>query len=382
MIKFPKYYSSPFFSTLLVALAASCSGGGAFNGKQQSKAKTAQSEPPKKSKKSGASDTTLQTETPSKENLNASENSAQNSQMPSKEALAANGLEGTEKIAVENAAPMPVDVVWLIDNSSSMVEEIQNVRNNFEKFISTLGSQRDLRLALVSMKSVLALPTMTNSTVPMFQIDFPVSSTNALAIAAIASCPTPIRGPDYYLGKPEPVCGLTLKEGIENGASMYLVSEKLSSFYRKESKKVFIIVTDDLAHAITDANFRPLIETSPVGKNYSVFAFRGVTSRPNCSVMNRGVQYENLASQTGGQVFDICDTDWSANFDKLTSGIANIAKQGYKLNQAGITQILSVAIDGTVIDGNLYQFSGQNLNFSVGTVLPSHKTIEIKYQYK
>jgi hypothetical protein len=296
-------------------------------------------------------------------------------------------LEAAEQIDIQNSGQGSVDVVWVIDNSGSMSEEAANVRNNFQNFVNSLGAKSDLHLALLSSKSQIgrgtsvSLPEVSNSTTKMVQVDHPVGSTNALAIAALASCAKPEKGAIIAKPSTKAVCGQEINENIEAFSSISSFSGKLVDFFRKESKKVFVVVTDDNARGVDATNFRTVMANGSAGKEFTLFAFRGTKSKNNCNVASPGMAYEQLAKETGGEVFDICDTDWSENFDKLTAGIVKIANVGYKIKQQGVKKVLSIAIDGKVIEVGKYTVSGQDISFADGILVPGQKTIEVKFQY-
>ncbi|MBX2987340.1 MAG: hypothetical protein KF802_05525 [Bdellovibrionaceae bacterium] len=239
---------------------------------------------------------------------------------------------------------LPIDLIWVIDNSGSMSNEAAHVRANFEAFASTLEQSIDFRLALISKSG----NSGTNVSLPYsgvnyLQVDKTVASRNPLTLAAQAICPA----------------GSTCGSISGNGT--------LTSFLRAESKKVFVIVTDDDADITADA-FARSFEANYPASQLAVFGFIG--KNKNCSITRLGGVYETLSSSTGGSTYDICLNDWSSTFSSLVNSLTAISRNWIQMPQtaAPIEKVLQVHVNGVLIPEGSYHFDGSILTLSPSIV--------------
>jgi len=277
-----------------------------------------------------------------------------------------------------------VDMVWLIDTSGSMREEAAHVQSNFSSFAATLSSRANTRIALIAASSGrgrIGVDFGSSSSITQHRIA--VGSTNALAIAAAATCAAGTSsggssGSGIFGGESSAsICGQNIGD-VENGRAIGEAAGKLADFFREDAKSVFVIVTDDNARGVTSSNFTNLIANSRGGQTPTLYAFRGRQSRPNCEVARVGTDYESLASSTGGAVFDICDSDWSPNFASLGTAVAELANTSFVLD-GDVTRIVRVTIDGRKLEPSDYTLSGSSLTINKGTVSAEAKTLKVVY---
>lgn len=139
-----------------------------------------------------------------------------------------------------------VDILWLIDTSGSMKEETINVQKNFGSFLQNLTRQTSARLTLVAAESAIKLSAEASSAGHL-QINKTVASTDALVIA----------------------------KSLLNGGTFQL---------RDQARLVVVVVTDDNAASVTDANFLEGLLPQIAQKKPAIFAFRGDVTKPNCKV--------------------------------------------------------------------------------------------------
>lgn len=274
-----------------------------------------------------------------------------------------------------------IDIVWAIDTSGSMSEEVEQVQRNLGNFTASLASRSDVRLLVVAER-----PTSAGSlgigielrpqSSERRQIEIPVGSTNALAILAAGFCNS-LFGLYDPVGS-EAVCGRNVGylEGSHNVAS---AGGRLRSAIRPDSKVVMVVVTDDNAMGVDDKNFLSLIKTQLNGRQPTIYAFRGVQSRPGCRIANPGFAYDQLASATGGRVFDICTPDWSPNFSTLAASVTNLVSLTFSL-KAPVKTIQSVTVDGRSLGEADYVVNGQTIELKTSAVTTNNKTITVKWQ--
>ncbi|MBP9708257.1 MAG: hypothetical protein KBD78_11485 [Oligoflexales bacterium] len=218
-----------------------------------------------------------------------------------------------------------LDMVWVIDNSKSMVEEIDQVEANFIEFAESLGQNINLKIALISAIGTstsikgITIPDELPPLIEKLQIDKYVYSNNSLEIAAYTSCPA-------ESSSSKSVCGTSITRN-ENGAGLtsfgptYSEKGALSDFFRPGAKRIYIFVTDDNAasYFYTD-EFLSALTPHLNGSDLSVYGFVGKGTK-GCHEAMVGLAYTKLAEKTGGRTYDICESDWSQNFKDLTSDI-------------------------------------------------------------
>ena len=211
----------------------------------------------------------------------------------------------------------PVDVVFVIDNSGSMSNEIANVRDNINTFADKIAnSGLDYRLFMISQKGTtsyavcvpepLANPNCATKPPRFYAIDRTISSTNALT-QLLASYDTKLNDDPFSIWR---------------------------SFVRFDSVKFFVVVTDDNSSLSATKFEEQLFQKEPAGifgtpdnRKYffnSIVGWDGVNPPPThlttgkCqSAANSGRVYQELSLMTDGILETICREDWSSIFDKM-----------------------------------------------------------------
>lgn len=273
---------------------------------------------------------------------------------------------GTQESFLTSGSAGKVDVVWYVDQSGSMNGETKNVQRNFETFMNEVSTLADTRVALVAASSgsnSISIVPVENKSV---QVNQRVESTDALTVAINTFVPS----------------GGSLPTGVrERPGSL----GALASFFRADVPAVIVVVTDDDARGVTSVNFEELAKET-LGKIPRLFAFRSkensaFKSEPGCQKGNNyGVSYEVLATKTGGEVFDICEPDWSNHFDKLKQGIAKAAQNSFPLKKIP-SKLTEVKVNGAVLDPSAYSISG-NLVSVKAEALPVSGEIKIDVTYQ
>ncbi len=258
----------------------------------------------------------------------------------------------------------PVDIVWLIDTSRSMVEECANVRSNFDSFINSLEANNDIKVALVASSNDptgLGLQVKLSDSAKQrghIQIDSVVSSNDPLYALSVISCSSA----DASSLCGNPISGVNQSKGplafnpSNRGA--------LLNFYRPNSKKVFIIVTDDDALKVTHDNLFSFLPQTHQGATFFSFVskqgttaekLRELIENPNITgdelPQVKGSSYINLAKSSGGEAYDIYDSNWSKHFDTLKNSIEDIANAEFQLD--GLNKLISVSLEGAKLTINI-----------------------------
>lgn len=249
--------------------------------------------------------------------------------------------------ALTSTQTRPLDIVWVIDNSGSMAAEAAHVRNNLQSFVSQLNGIPDVKMALLSQAGTtgtsVSLPALS---VPNMQLDQNVSSTNGLYLLANALCPSSSPGNCANVGVLNPSRGA------------------FSSFLRPNSQKVVVMVTDDES-AMAKNDFLSAYNSLYAGSSLTLFGWIGLGSASPCQART-GTVYMELAAATGGQIFNICDTDWSARFSQLASNVVTLVVDTIPLPQVVLqsSQIFMVKLNGRVLSSSEYSFNTNGIVLS------------------
>lgn len=279
---------------------------------------------------------------------------------------------GLTETFVSDSATGKVDVAWYIDQSGSMSTEAAQVQKNLGSFFQKIDQQADAKYAIVAASSgsnPIKLPIPASD--KYVQIEQRIASNDALEIAIGSFIPAGMQRPTVA-----PNGTATVKTSAADG--------KLADFFRKDATPVVVVVTDDNANRVDQKNFLALAKET-LGREPRLFAWRGnrtLPAIPNaiCDVAANGIAYEELAKTTGGEVFNLCEPDWSPSFGKLTSNIIAIAKNTFSLKQEP-KAVLSVSVDGRKIDPSLVTISGKTVSLPPSELVAGKKsTVVITYR--
>lgn len=302
-----------------------------------------------------------------------------------------------------------LDIVWIIDNSGSMTEEAAQVRSNFSKFISSVSEETDLKLALISADSPIRGTADTSVRLSSsdiaaghVQLDLAVGSTNAMAIAAAASCDSQGTNLEYIptnrfggdLDQNATLCGednfYYTEEFQEKfpGSSRFIespeiisaASGRLTSFFRPNATRAYVFVTDDNAQTVNQRNFAEMVsseDTKPI-----IYAFRGVINATNCEVANPGEAYEEVSAASGGKVFDICERDWTQHFSSLTESVIKQANNKFTLEFSAIPSSLRVAINGKNLSSQDFTLTGRQLIIAEPVIPDTNASVSVRYNHE
>ena len=245
-----------------------------------------------------------------------------------------------------------LDIVWVIDDSGSMADDIDRVKSNFGLFISAMELLSDFKMALITQKQAsknnpnfLDLASLYTSPNVM-QVDATVDSYNSLAVTAAALC----------LDQTGP-CGQS--KILANSS----VLGHLGGFLRPSSKKIFVFATDDNANISADQFIAAFKKTYP-DQVPTTFAFVGLGAAASPCQARTGSNYQDLASKTGGFSFNICNTNWTPTFAALTNSVMQLAQNSIHLPTEVVSgKISRIELNGIVIDPSKYTLSGDGIVF-------------------
>ncbi len=227
----------------------------------------------------------------------------------------------TEGFNSATAVRPPVDIVWWVDNSGSMVEENRYVSMNLNTFASIMqASGIDYRVIMIARRG-----------------------TSTLQVCV----PPPLGGPSCADGPRF----RHVDQQVESTDGLRLVLStypRWRDFVRPQALKYFVAVTDDDSD-LSAADFDRMIRALPPFERYTYHSIVGYESRTDCPTLaRRGSVHLALTEMTGGERARVCSMDWSSIFTSFARSIVR------RLNYWELTreprpetiQVWSVTADG------------------------------------
>ena len=240
----------------------------------------------------------------------------------------------------------PVDIVWVIDESGSMRDDVERVHTNLEAF------ERDLE-EFSNVKSLLS-----------DEAGWGVQSTN---------------GPQCFLK----ALGIEIKSLFFPRSFISMIAERFSDcddqlkdFFREKSKKVVIFVTDDNSRMLPEDFFDALSETPYSDIIFHAFASTGITECP--SQAREGLMYRELIKSSKGQLYNLCEEDWTKHYEQLTNNIKKSVISEIDTDIDPDAKIIAVLVNNEPIPDSSYDFIQGKFKAKEG-VLKENDEVEIKY---
>lgn len=208
-------------------------------------------------------------------------------------------------------ARRPVDIVWVIDSSPSMDDEIAIIQARLNDFALAIGdSGLDYRVALVAAEADLQTPGRD-----YFGVCIPPPLSGA------PGCPDADSA--VYRHVRAPVHSADALDVLLANAA------ELDGFLRPEARQHLVVVSDDDHRA--DRRLAELVEAG-FGADLVVHSVVTLLDYVDgCGVFDpdevcscgdeRGRAYIALSEATGGRVLDLCSDDWAPIFDALNTEV-------------------------------------------------------------
>ncbi len=244
--------------------------------------------------------------------------------------------------------PGPIDIVVVVDNSGSMGEELQaveaNINDNFASILET--GQGDYRVILLSRhrENPFATPGPDSTSIC---VTSPLSS--------LASCPAAEPGLSerffHYsasIGSNDALDRI-LQTYAAPDTTYGLTDTGWSRWLRQESKKVFLLLSDDDAAMQAEAFIEQLHRLAPLqfgadpgGPGFVFHSIVGIREKQgawdayapdeprtalrcrsdSARVLNPGLEYQRLSRLTGGLRFPICQVElYDTVFDHIARDV-------------------------------------------------------------
>lgn len=247
-------------------------------------------------------------------------------------------LECTEQIdSFYEPAPIPVDILFAIDQSCSMIDNQNNLNSNLPIFLGLLNNYNiDYRIGVTSTDNSGAVVGKLGEFLGVKWITpyTPYQSEVFQALSQLAVGPG--------------------EAGIDavHGALIYRWHEN-ASFFRREAPLHIITISDEKDHSIyrTPRELVQLLQDLEVTKGVPV-TYSAIVNVPQfwslCEIYDPinqlGLAYTSVALQTRGVVLDICMDNWSNAMEVLAEHATPEPRFEYLLSRMPLLDTLSVEI--------------------------------------
>lgn len=278
--------------------------------------------------------------------------SASQSQPPETGTSADNTAQKTATFVTQASTGM-LDLVWAVDTSGSMMEEIDNVKTNLVSLLQGARAYGNLRFALLgSGLGVEDIARAARQALGDQALHVPawISSHNSLRILIDQLCAPGSESRPLYTNQ-ECMAAAARQSGslLDFFDEGFSAGDELVPFLRPEASRVFVVVTDDNASRGDEKRFASLLNGSRDKAFF--FAFRSFSAAfadasGNCFGAAVGTAYQTLSDDFSGQNFDICAPDWSQHFQTLLRSVQKIANRDFTIAGSGGLEIVSVSVDG------------------------------------
>jgi hypothetical protein len=290
-----------------------------------------------------------------------------------------------------------VDVLFLVDNSGSMMDEQQNLGANFSAFLSHAAAAGvDYHIAVTT--TGLERSSGGWAVCPGGAEGgengrfFPVDNSSPRIISPTTPAAEAVFARNTQVG----VCHWN-EQGLE---AMYrslsaplvfdvddprtpLTMDGNAGFLREDAKLAIIAVTDE-----EDFSPQPVAayETFLLGlkggdRSKVIFsAIAGPSDLTSCPrASSSGTRYIQLANATGGVVESICTPNWAASLERISESAFG-PNRVFKLSETpSDASRIVVRVDGVVVDGWTYDAATNSVIFAVDKAPPPGATVEITY---
>lgn len=280
-----------------------------------------------------------------------------------------------------------VDILWVIDNSGSMLTKQQNLANGFDSFSSVFTSKGfDFNMAIVTTDlsgtgqnaEFQGTPTVITSSTANFSNIF---KANVAVGDGGDSAARELDAINYALSSPN-------IDGVNSG------------FLRSDAHLAVIVLSDadDSDSTATTASTLSFLQglkpdkydviSRTYKKNFTVSAVAvDSLTDPDCAsllpLIEEGTVYKSLVNSTGGSFASICKADFSDGLATISKKIAEAITE-IPLARTPDTSTLTVSFNGSSVpndgtNGYTYVSSGNKIVFH-GTWIPQDNTsIAINY---
>jgi len=279
-------------------------------------------------------------------------------------------LYGLSSDSFEQPINGSTDILFGLDWSCSMYDDIANVQANFSSFITTLASMdADYHVAVIVEDSGCVLGGDT-------YIDGTMSEADQQSIF-------------------DTMVGTSSNQGSNTERIFSLFESALSSsnrgnggcndgFYRDSAKLNLVAVSDEPEQSGNPYTYYTSLFSS-LKQDSDDFVFHAVAAdNPNNGGSNScgasyDSRYEDATIDTGGLYLSICATDWGGHLETLAENAAQDLSS-FELTDQPVPETIEVQVDGiTTVSGWSYNSGDNTVDFELDYVPEGGSTIDVDY---
>ncbi len=250
----------------------------------------------------------------------------------------------------------PSDIVFSVDQSCSMDDDVARLANNFDDFINELSSYTsDWRVIVVNADNGCnhsgILTPSTGGYANTFKNTIQSSGGGRYTEALLT---------------------------IADSAARQMNAGCNNNFWRKDAMLHFIMVSDEPEQSSNtwDAYVNNIINYKGSASLVRISAIAG--DYPNgCGSAMAGMGYYEAVNYTGGEFLSICSTSWTGYMSKLAQ--ASINQAAYELNATAVESTIVVKVNGSVVMGDWHFDSSLNAVIFDTNVPEGGDTVNVTY---
>ena len=245
----------------------------------------------------------------------------------------------------------PVDIVVVVDQSTSMTDELPAVKQYMADLAAWIGAAGvDYHFVLVGTRT---------------------KGVNAICV------PEPLAGPGC--ADSDRFTQVEVQVGSHNALQLVMDNiDQIEVSLRPDSVRHFLVITDDDSQ-VEASLFDFFLDGRPGFDGYVFHSIVGLDTTA-CAVA-AGEQYLALSAQSGGYVLDVCTPDWTASFEQLGSSTL-LSTTSFAILGDPLPGSLVVTIGGQLaVEGVDYTIDPETgrLTLLVPELLPSSTPITACY---
>ncbi len=295
-------------------------------------------------------------------------------------------------VYVQQYSDSKYDFLWVLDNSASMVNRRQFVRDNLQTFLNTLNSRKavDYQMAVTTTDMMTFAGDLVTAPGGLRVVK---SATSSDVVADFASLVNAVvDSPTSFW-----------EQGLES--AYQAIKLHGSEFSRTGVPLIVIFVTDENDYSCSSHCFGVEPENNPdtvlypssrysdyfsaykISENSSTFVFPivGVTSGA-CTVASNGDRYKSTQEDVGGlgKTASICNDDMQASYNGIASVIGDRGMV-FKLSQNGTAAGLRVFVNDVLIPGtpDNYTFDAASNSIIFSGIIPANgSVIQVSYSQR
>ena len=303
----------------------------------------------------------------------------------------------TDPYIDESNRQKEVDLMFVVDNSASMSDAMENVKLNLENLFNNLHAEASTRIALITKIGTGNLEIQPPAGIPVTTINKDVQSNHSLFYVS-----------DYFTDHISYIQELLLTQASYPPIVLDVPSSD-EFFFRKDSLKVFVVVSDDDVSELQAHNFITEVKNifDPSLQSIMFFGFVYLTGIQNrITNFNAGdvkihqrdpttapcsgsivTEYYNMLKNNhflDEALYDICEENWQLNFSNVAENVIEQfnAVRSFLLQKTAIS-IDSVKVDNQNVDQSKYSLENNRLVFVEEFLqVTSTQTIEVTYSFR